>query len=154
MGLYDTVAGYADHATGSVDESIGRQFDDQEGGGLGDQAQDFLIVTDDPAQDDFTVTGTPRRFVDSILDYDTAANGQYVDSVDLPGPSFSNDLDFSEGVLGFDWRNPRGAGDDPTNPDNWGAKTKLLIAAVVAMVALVLLRPLLQLGANASEVAA
>lgn len=34
----DTVTGIADHAAGSVDESVGRQFDDQEGGGFADEA--------------------------------------------------------------------------------------------------------------------
>jgi hypothetical protein len=36
MGLYDSIAGAADHAAGSIDESIGRQFDDTEGGGFAD----------------------------------------------------------------------------------------------------------------------
>jgi hypothetical protein len=33
-GAWDAVAGVGDHATGSVDESIGRQFDDTPGGGF------------------------------------------------------------------------------------------------------------------------
>lgn len=34
--VYDTVAGAADNAVGPVDESIGRQFDDEPGGGFAD----------------------------------------------------------------------------------------------------------------------
>ena len=33
---YQGVAGVADHLAGSTDEAVGRQFDDQEGGGVAD----------------------------------------------------------------------------------------------------------------------
>lgn len=36
MGVWSTLAGAADHAAGSFDESIGRQFDDEQGGGFAD----------------------------------------------------------------------------------------------------------------------
>jgi len=45
-GLYDTVAGTADHLAGSIDESVGRQFDDEEGGGSVDEFGAFI----DPSQ--------------------------------------------------------------------------------------------------------
>lgn len=48
MGMYDDVAGVADHAAGSVDESVGRQFDDEEGGGVADLAGKFVT----PGQSD------------------------------------------------------------------------------------------------------
>lgn len=36
MGLYDSIAGTADHLAGSTDEAFARSFDDTEGGGLYD----------------------------------------------------------------------------------------------------------------------
>lgn len=36
MGLYDMVAGVGDHMAGSIDESVGRQFDNEQGGGIFD----------------------------------------------------------------------------------------------------------------------
>lgn len=36
MGIWNTIAGAADHAAGSTDEAFGRQFDNQEGGGIAD----------------------------------------------------------------------------------------------------------------------
>lgn len=35
-GLVDSITGALDHASGSVDEAIGRQFDSQSGGGIAD----------------------------------------------------------------------------------------------------------------------
>lgn len=37
MGVWSGVAGALDHAAGSVDEAVGRQFDDTQGGGVSDE---------------------------------------------------------------------------------------------------------------------
>jgi hypothetical protein len=43
-GVVESVTGALDHAAGSVDESIGRQFDDEPGGGFADIGP---VVTED-----------------------------------------------------------------------------------------------------------
>ncbi|RNJ25477.1 hypothetical protein [Halosegnis longus] len=40
--VYGGVAGVADHLAGSTDEAIGRQFDDEEGGGIADGTVDTV----------------------------------------------------------------------------------------------------------------
>ena len=92
MGAWDDLVDAADHAAGSTDEAVARQFDDQQGGGF--------------------------------ADYDTWAGL----------------ADHSAG-----------------STDEWvGRNTgqlKLLTYAVAAIVVLYLLKPALEIGANASEVA-
>jgi uncharacterized protein YjbJ (UPF0337 family) len=51
MGIVDTITGAADNAAGSVDESIGRQFDDTPGGGLIDGYQSYAGEVYDPVTD-------------------------------------------------------------------------------------------------------
>lgn len=83
MKLYDRLAGVGDHLAGNVDESVGRQFDEQEGGGFGDQIADFPVMREE--NDDFVVTGAPKTAVDYVWAYDDTIGGQYTDSRDLPG---------------------------------------------------------------------
>lgn len=45
MGVVGAVTGALDHAAGSVDESIARQFDDEPGGGFADEAGAVLDPT-------------------------------------------------------------------------------------------------------------
>lgn len=63
MSLYDRVAGALDHAAGSVDESIGRQFDDEEGGG-------FVDETPAPAEFAYVSPLGGVLFADDIEDRD------------------------------------------------------------------------------------
>lgn len=60
-GWWSTVAGAFDHSTGSVDESVGRQFNETQGGGFVDEV--FAVV--DPARG-----GSPQTEADlrSIFD--------------------------------------------------------------------------------------
>ena len=46
MGLIEDATGALDHAAASFDESIGRQFDDEQGGGFGDETMSLLDPTD------------------------------------------------------------------------------------------------------------
>lgn len=67
MGLLDGIADTLDNAAGSVDESVSRQFDDEAGGGFGDETIDFSL--------------------DTIMD--DRPNNE--DTVDLPGGSASEE---------------------------------------------------------------
>jgi hypothetical protein len=51
MGIVDDVAGVADNLAGSTDEAVGRQFDDEPGGGLIDGYQSYAAEVYDPVTD-------------------------------------------------------------------------------------------------------
>jgi len=120
---YDGVAGAADHAAGSVDESVARQFDDEDGGGFGD-----FFTADERSDFVFREGTTERTIYDTLFDYE-GTWGDSTDTEDLWGPSWSFDG-------GFDWRNENT--DDPTDPDNLPIsyrKIALLVGGSVAVLA-------------------
>ncbi|WP_121822868.1 hypothetical protein [Halostella salina] len=141
---YDGVAGVGDHLAGSVDESIGRQFDDEEGGGFGD------FFTGDERSDFVLQPGTVERGIyDTLFDYEGTWGGEG-DSADLWGPSWDPaDLgDMSSGWgTGIEWRNPDS--NDPTNPDNWGRDLKLLALGIGGLGAVYVLGQLFTVGVGA-----
>jgi hypothetical protein len=120
---YDTIAGAADHAAGSTDEAFARQFDDDEGGGYSD------FFTGDDRSDFVLQPGTVERSVyDTLFDYSGEWGGEG-DTGDLPGPS----IDFDQDTPFVAWRNPDGAQNDPTNPENWGGKVWVIVAAILVL---------------------
>ncbi|QCC47442.1 hypothetical protein [Halobellus limi] len=134
---YDTVAGAADHAAGSVDESIGRQFDDETGGGFFDVAPEgsggAAVDTDgDGEPEEFNnrfLRGPVRTVYDATFDYEGTLNGEE-DTVDLIGPT---------------------TGDVATGETGWQFKAVVVLVAVGAF--LYLARPLLTIlaGVTAEE---
>lgn len=85
--LWNTVAGVYDHSWGSIDESVGRQFDDQPGGGFADVTE--TGETNDPETDTYNnryLQGeTVREVYDTVFEYDGTLNGT-PDSTDVMGP--------------------------------------------------------------------
>lgn len=142
---------------GGLEKSFNRQFDNVEGGGFGDQAQDFFIQTERRADDDFIVTGTPKKIHDTFIDYDSNPNyaDWQKDTVDLPGPSawgepnsvannpskaVKKTLDDGYVWAKGDWQFTND-GDEPVNDPQQGGQW--LAYALVAGVVLFLLAPLL-----------
>jgi hypothetical protein len=152
MGLYDDVASALDHAAGSTDEAIGRAHDagDDTTESFGHLTGGYIIQGDETGQAEtlaeglfspgerYTATGGFRTAIDTVFENPEPFTNQ-PDSVDLLGPSVGD---------------AAGQAADAANPDNWGPTTKLLVAAVVALVVIVAIRPLLMIDANVSEVAA
>lgn len=147
--VYDGVAGVADHAAGSVDESIGRQFDDQPGGGFADvtNSGDRAAVdtdgdgTADEYHNRYLQGDLARSAYDTIMQYDGTLNGSS-DSNDVIGPGL--------------WGSEGSAADvavDTEGEEHGAAETKttLLLYGVIAAVFLYLLAPLLEIGAAVAE---
>lgn len=149
MGLlgdvYDGVAGVADHAAGSVDESIGRQFDDSPGGGFADITESGDRASVDSDGDGFVDTYNnrylqgdgARLLYDTLFEYDGTLNGES-DSADVFGPGLWG----SEGSIGDVAVDVDGEEHSPAE-----TKTTWMLYAVVAAVFLYLLAPLLEVGA-------
>ena len=141
-GAWDAVAGVGDHAAGSVDESIGRQFDSRPGGGLVDLAPDgerAVADTDgDGSPDEFNnrfLQGSAvRTAYDVVFSYDGTLNGRE-DTADVFGPTVGGVADAVVDVEG------ETHGSEET-------KARWLIYAAVAAVALYLLAPVLDLLAG------
>ncbi|RDZ65879.1 hypothetical protein C5B90_05885 [Haloferax sp. Atlit-12N] len=137
MSILGSVAGGLDHLAGSVDESIGRQFDDEPGGGFADVGR--TGETNDSETDTYNnryLRGDfARSLYDTVTDYDGTLNGQE-DTVDLLGPGL--------------WGSEGSAVDvvverDGEEHGTAEMKTKLLLAFLAALVVLYLVAPLLEL---------
>jgi hypothetical protein len=72
VGVWSGITGALDHAAGSTDEAIGRQFDDTEGGGFADE---FGAVVD-PTQGASGQTERDVRTVASVLSTGGVQSGQ------------------------------------------------------------------------------
>jgi hypothetical protein len=148
--VYSSVAGTADHLAGSTDESIARQFDDEEGGGFFD-ADTYRTEADRSNFGDGSnqwVPGTVETFrnlPDRLANpYDTVA-----------GAADALTLNFDEGVGGLyslvddEPGNTAGPGDSSiTNPEGGGPIYRLasVIIPVVLLIAGVwLVRPFVEL---------
>jgi hypothetical protein len=149
MGLlgdaYQTVAGVYDHMYGSVDESFGRQFDDQEGGGFADGVVNYGNEVDSIANSDL---GAVDRFTTysqvtfeavfgddaSDLAFEGDWNGE--DTTDLFGPSVTGDGSVTDVLVDND-------GEDRSGE----LRTKLFLWTLVAAAALYLLGPAFDFGA-------
>lgn len=122
-GTYDVVAGVGDYAAGSLDESIGRQFDDEPGGGFGDYAVGGTAdaVFEDP--DEGMAFWFPGYAGES--DDDTAG-----DSIDLWGPTFSEGANAAGGYVAETASNASKA----VTPDwmNWLVENPVVTLGAVA----------------------
>jgi len=87
--------------------------------------------------------GLPREGYDWVFDYSGTWGGEE-DQHDLIGPSFNPFGNW----FGY---NSDPSQDDPTRPTNWSAAVWVLVGAVVLGVFGYLFRPLLEIGANATE---
>jgi hypothetical protein len=156
----DTVAAAGDQLGGSTDEAAGRwvdqatQINDAYNDGELSYAQGmtglFRITTRHglgpigPQVEDFAFENAAGEFM-----------GQE-DDTDLFGPELGGSSEPGEGGWSIDWRNPDAEDEDPTHPDNWApewlqwllGKPKVLLTVGAAVVALLLLRPLLTLLAG------
>lgn len=115
----DDIAGAADHAAGSVDESIGRHFDDEEGGGF----VEFETNPDtwlQPIRDGFSyVFENPNELVDG-----------FEDTHDLPGGSPRDPLNLDGGPPG-----PEGGAGPGLNLDNIGATGGVVVLLLLLWLA-------------------
>lgn len=138
----NTDEGFWDHAFGSVDESVGRQFDDRPGEGIvdisgGDDLGDLLFER--PA-------GREDRIGDTTPHESPNEGGI---RADLPGPSVN---DVVPGRSTMD--DPQGAGNrDPsqTEPDDLTKMIRWAILAVIAVSVLPAVTQALRIGANVTE---
>jgi hypothetical protein len=136
MGLYDTVAGAADHLAGSTDEAFARSFDNQQGGGMYDglaETTDHLAGTTDEAFarsfDNQQGGGLWDGFKDGLGDLamERPASHEGTDSWDLPGPNF----DETVGIEGY---RPGGANPNAEPQDRPGWTRYVQAALVLAVV--------------------
>lgn len=132
MSLYDRVAGVADNAAGSIDESIGRQFDDTEGGGLIDGFQSFNRA------------GTSQ----STRDLAEATKGDVGPNNQFDNTAIDNQFDDTPGG---------GVADTATDtvlnigPDWLDEAATIGVVVLIVGVLLYLARPLLEIGAATVE---
>lgn len=137
MALFSGVADLLDTAGGSVDESIGRQFDSDPGGGTFDGRSEAWEPSD--GMGNRWLRGeTARRWYDTVMGYDGTLNGS-TDTVDLLGPTAWGMEGSVADVLADRQGEQHGASE---------TKTKLLLWLLVFAVGLYLLAPILQLGAT------
>jgi len=151
-GAYDAVAGAGDYAAGSVDESIGRQFDDKKGGGVVD-ADTWIDNEGDPfgaVSSTFSfggdVMGIPeeKQSKEGIISQDPSTYNSWIYSgVSRTGQQFDN-------TPGGGWPDKFVPG-DPDIPGLGGNTFGKLTMLVLVMAGLYLLRPVLEIGANVSE---
>jgi len=145
MGIYDTVAGVADYAAGSVDESIGRQFDDQPGGGFAD-----LTETGETNEDGLAGGGEDAEYhnrylqgegvrtaYDTIFDYEGTLNDED-DTADVFGPTVGGTADAVVDVEG-----------EETSGEE--RKAKLWLYGLAVLIILYLSQPLLEIIAGVTE---
>jgi hypothetical protein len=147
MGLYDDVAGVADHLAGSTDEAVGRQFDDERGSGFADP---------DTYTDDEELTARFRDIQDqakkpwTLLPGATLVNPDtrigYVEGENVGGMTDVDAQVADHFGLGGELDAARSA-----NALNDPEKRKWIVYGVGAAIALYLLKPLLELAANLSE---
>lgn len=144
---YDAVAGVADHAAGSTDEAVGRQFDDEQGGGFADadtytddeQLQARWSDLQDQAHEPWTLL--PGA---SLINPDNRIG--YVDGENVGGMTDADALAADAVGLDDELQTAR-----DVNALNDPQRRKWLLYAVISAAALYLLRPLLEIGANVSE---
>ncbi|AUV82064.1 hypothetical protein C2R22_10730 [Salinigranum rubrum] len=139
---YGAVAGVADHATGSVDESIGRQFDDTPGGGFFEAGPNTDDETEsvagfdpwgDSQSNPLLEVGPARTAYDVVFSYDETLNGQE-DTADVLGPTVGGVVD---AVVTVD-------GEEVGSEERKGRTFLLLVGAAIA---LYLLAPLFEVVA-------
>lgn len=159
MGLYDDVAGALDHAAGSTDEAVGRQFDDEPGGGF---------VEPGPLEESDNFVEMQYRGGTGTLDYLTAVwnDPRYSPNSDaseermresfvLTGVSrdaYDVIADY-EGAWGgeedsFDLPGPAAFGADGSALDVFESNWRVIIALVLLLAGLYLVRPLLTIVAE------
>ena len=165
MGLYDDVAGVADHLAGSTDEAVGRQFDDERGGGFADPdtytddeqlTARFRDIQDQAKQPWTLLPGATIVNPDNRLGYKDGQNvgGMYdVDQATANAFDVGNEFDW----LRDQTPNSGAPSDDPPGGNahwlfkwltsNW----QLALLAVVGLYILQVLGPVLDLAANATE---
>jgi hypothetical protein len=159
MGLYDTVAGAADHLAGSTDEAVGRQFDGEKGGGFADG--DTYTYGEWRTEDGTNGGSVPAfkvgRIVERVTNPEKFREGTE-EREDFVGdtPDFDSGRIYNRVVN--DDNDPNRDNPDPTNPDNWApwmqwlaANLEKVAAFVVLLVTLYLLKPLLEIVENATE---
>jgi len=166
MGIVSSITGALDHASGSVDESVGRQFDDSPGGGtvdFGGRERTNPSVSDEQGQNYFldhnlgnTDEWVSRLPGGDVVDRwkDASGSGHQDDSVDLIGPEFNpGGLIAGNGENVFVWNNGNPT-DDPTDtpPIRWLFNNlHIVVFALVGLYALSAAGPALQLAANATD---
>ena len=129
----DGVDTVTDYTTDPVGDALGNPVQD-----AGDAVDDATDAAGDAAEG-WLASGWSRDAYDWVMDYDEEWQGEG-DRHDLIGPSldFGNLFDASSEGDVFQWNNPDGAENDPTNPDNWPVPVSVvkwvLIAAVLAYV--------------------
>ncbi|WP_410765794.1 hypothetical protein [Haloferax sp. DFSO60] len=138
MSVFGSIAGGLDHLAGSVDESIGRQFDDEVGGGFADVGRtgEGNDSETDTYHNRFLRGDFARSAYDAVMEYDGTLNGRE-DSIDLFGPGLWG----SEGSVVDVVAEREGETHSAAE-----TKTKILLIAVGSLVVLYLVSPLLELG--------
>jgi len=153
-GLVDDVAGAADHLAGSIDESVGRQFDDEEGGGFVDFSQSNGDQTDqdetgttnnDSGADDSGGTFSEENFGDGSNEWIPGIQETIANPVDrathpydtVAGAADALTLNFDEGVGGLtslvdgESGNTAGPGQEAVDPaDTAGAAASAAEGAI------------------------
>ncbi|MDS0280631.1 hypothetical protein [Haloarcula onubensis] len=140
--VWGAVTGALDHAAGSVDESIGRQFDDEPGGGFaditetGESNDDGLAGGGEDAEyhNRYLQGDAVRTAYDTVFDYEGTLNGEE-DTADVFGPSVGGVADAAVDVKG-----------EETSAEE--RKAQLWLYAGAALVALYFGRPLLRMAAD------
>lgn len=147
-GIWDTVAGAGDWAAGGVDEAVGRQFDDEPGGGIVDA--DTWVDNPMPGPIGDAARSVTRPVVGAVTNSEDATEQALDDGiVGLDNSQVTGALpkflaEPVETVTG-------GASDAVENATGASESTvQLAVYAVIAAAALYLLRPLLTLAANAT----
>jgi len=143
--VWSTIAGAGDWAAGSVDESIGRQFDSQPGGGFadlgetGESNEDGLALGgEDAAYYNRYLQGDGvRTLYDSVVEYQGTLNGSE-DTADFLGPTAGATADAAVDVEG-----------EETSAEE--RKAQLWIYGGAALVVLYLSEPLLEIVAGVIE---
>lgn len=152
MGLYDDIAGAADHLAGSTDEAFARQFDDEEGGGIiegisPEQATDINPFDESIVDEVFGGTTSAERDGDPHAGQ-TGLVEDTLDSIprqfdDTAGGGFADELLEQAGDAVDEARN--------VGPEWLDELSVLVVVLLVVGAALWLVRPLLELGTAVAD---